>query len=104
MGRKARPIDVGRSYTYNVRTMAKKLTITVSDDVYEGLYEKVGARRIGKFLETLARPHVTEEPVPFAGSLDEAYREMAAEEDREREAHEWIECRSGRMSAGRGLQ
>ena len=88
-------IDLGQAYTYTVRTMAKKLTITVSDEVYEGLYEKVGARRIGKYLESLARPHVTAEPVPFTGSLDEAYREMAADEDREREAREWIESGVG---------
>ncbi len=75
--------------------MAKKLTITVSDDVYEGLYEKVGPRKIGKYLESLARPHVVVKPLPFEGSLDKAYREMADEEEREREAREWIESGVG---------
>ena len=70
--------------------MAEKLTITVSDDVYAGLYETVGARKIGKYLESLARPHVVKEPPPFEGTLDEAYSEMAADEEREREAQEWI--------------
>ena len=76
--------------------MAKKLTITVSDDVYEGLYAKVGPRKIGKFLESLAREHVVAASVPFEGSLNEAYREMAAEEEREREARDWIKSGVGK--------
>lgn len=69
--------------------MSRKLTITVSDDVYEGLYRRVGARRIGKFLENLARPHVVD------ADLEAAYREAALDEEREREAHEWIESGLG---------
>ena len=69
--------------------MAKKLTITVSDEVYAGLYEKVGARRIGKYLEALARvdlrPH----------SLDQEYAEAAKDEEAEAEAREWIESGVG---------
>jgi len=34
--------------------MARKLTITVSDDVYQGLYRVVGRRRTSRFLEDLA--------------------------------------------------
>lgn len=63
----------------------KKLTITVQDDIYEGLYRKVGPRRIGKFLESLARPHVIDD------DLEAAYRDMAADEVREAEAAEWSE-------------
>lgn len=62
--------------------MTKKLTITVSDEVYEGLYRRVGARRIGKFLEELARPHVVDV------DLEAEYREAALDEQREREARE----------------
>jgi predicted CopG family antitoxin len=65
--------------------MTKKLTITVSDEVYEGLYRRVGARRISKFLEGLARRHVVE------ADLESAYREAALDEERERVAREWIE-------------
>jgi 1-aminocyclopropane-1-carboxylate deaminase len=39
--------------------MSKKMTITVEDDVYEGLHRVIGARRISRFLNDLARPHVT---------------------------------------------
>jgi hypothetical protein len=40
--------------------MARKLTITVDDDVYLGLKAKVGARRISRFLNDLARPLVAD--------------------------------------------
>ncbi|MGC2222895.1 MAG: hypothetical protein WA624_11250 [Methylocella sp.] len=65
--------------------MAKKLTITVEDEVYEGLHRVVGRRRISRFLNDLARPHVTRR------ELAQAYRDMAADEEREREAAEWLD-------------
>ena len=65
--------------------MSKKLTISISDEVYEGLYLKIGRRRISQFLEKLARPHVLPE------DMETAYRDMAADEEREREALAWSE-------------
>jgi predicted CopG family antitoxin len=65
--------------------MSKKLTISVSDEVYEGLHRKVGRRRISQFLEKLARPHVLPE------DIETAYRDMAADEVREQEALAWSE-------------
>lgn len=65
--------------------MTKKLTITVSEEVYKGLHRVVGRGRISRFLEDLARPHVVRQ------KLDAAYREMAADEERELEALEWAE-------------
>lgn len=69
--------------------MAKKLTITVEDEVYEGLHRVIGPRRISRFLNDLARPHVT------ARDLIEGYRAMAADEEYEREAEEWVESLTG---------
>ena len=69
--------------------MAKKLTIAVDEAVYEGLYRVVGARRIGRFIEDLVRPHV------LPGEMDEAYARMAADEAREREAGEWSDALIG---------
>ena len=69
--------------------MAKKLTISISDEVYEGLYRVAGQRHIGRFLEDLARPHV------LSSDLVAAYREMAADEKREAEAAEWSEALVG---------
>jgi predicted CopG family antitoxin len=65
--------------------MAKKLTVSLDDEVYEGLHRVIGRHRISRFLETLARPHVLKD------DLEAAYREMAADESREAEALEWSE-------------
>ena len=65
--------------------MRRKLTITIDEAVYEGLHRRIGRRKIGRFLEDLARPHVVDE------DLEEAYRVMAADERREEEAAEWAE-------------
>ncbi|MCW5978471.1 MAG: hypothetical protein KIT09_10355 [Bryobacteraceae bacterium] len=65
--------------------MNRKLTITVSEDVYQGLHRTIGRRRISQFIEKLARPHV----VP--AEIEAAYREMAADRAREQEALEWSE-------------
>ena len=65
--------------------MSRKLTITIDDEVYEGLYKRVGKRKIGRFLENLARPHVVD------ADLEAAYEEMALDETRESEAAEWSE-------------
>jgi predicted CopG family antitoxin len=71
--------------------MTKKLTITVSDEVYEGLHRRIGPRRISRFIDELARRHVLEKPETFRGSLADAYRAMAADEEAERVALEWTE-------------
>lgn len=63
----------------------KKLTITVDNDVYRGLKKKVGPRRISRFLNDLARPHVVDD------DLLKAYRDMAEDRAREAEADEWVE-------------
>jgi hypothetical protein len=65
--------------------MSKRLTMTVEDAVYEGLHRVVGRRRISRFLNDLARPHV------LTSDLVEGYRAMAADEARDREAEEWVE-------------
>ena len=65
--------------------MQKKLTITVSAPVYDGLHKIIGRRRISKFIESLVKPH-------FVGlNLDAAYKEMAADEARGAEALDWAE-------------
>lgn len=65
--------------------MQKKLTITVSKRVYDGLHEVVGRRRISRFIEALVRPHV------IGKDLEEGYRLMAQDEAREAEALQWAE-------------
>jgi hypothetical protein len=65
-----------------LESYAEKLTITLEERVYDGLHRVVGRRRIGRFLESLARPHV------MRRDLEAAYRQMAREEAREAEALE----------------
>ena len=65
--------------------MSRKLTITVSEAVYEGLHRTIGRRRISQFIEKLARPHVVPQ------DIEASYRDMAADHLREREALDWSE-------------
>jgi hypothetical protein len=66
--------------------MQKKLTITLDDQVYEGLHKVIGRRKISGFIESLVRPYVVQK------DLEREYRRMAQEEAREREALEWSEA------------
>lgn len=66
--------------------MQKKLTITIDEQVYEGLHSVIGRRRIIQFIESLVKPHVINR------ELDAAYRQMAQDEARETEASEWAEA------------
>jgi hypothetical protein len=63
--------------------MPKKLTITVDAEVYDGLHSVIGPRRISRFLNDLAKPHVTGQ------DLSAGYAAMAADETREAEAVAW---------------
>ena len=74
------------SYTYWRPERPKKLTITVGAEVYNGLHTVVGRRRISRFLNDLARPHVVGQ------DLSASYAAMAADEAREAEAAEWTEA------------
>jgi predicted CopG family antitoxin len=69
--------------------MHRKLTISIDEEVYQGLHRVIGRGRISSFLQELARPHVVKD------DLDEAYAEMAADRQREEEALEWSEALVG---------
>jgi predicted CopG family antitoxin len=65
--------------------MQKKLTLTVDEEVYEGLHKTIGPRKISKFIEGLVRPHVVRP------NLELAYSQMSKDKKRETEALEWAE-------------
>lgn len=65
--------------------MKKKLTITVDEEVYEGLHRDIGRRKISRFIEGLVRPHVVR------SDLEAAYEDMAKDYKRESSALEWAE-------------
>ncbi|MDP1759650.1 MAG: hypothetical protein Q8K77_07630 [Thermodesulfovibrionales bacterium] len=66
--------------------MQKKLTITVDEEVYAGLHNAIGPRKISKFVEELVRPHVVRP------NLEAAYAQMAKDKKREDKALEWAEA------------
>ena len=69
--------------------MQKKLTITVDEEVYQGLHKVIGRRRISQFIEDLVRPHV------IGTDLEAGYQAMAEDEAREAEAIAWSEATIG---------
>jgi predicted CopG family antitoxin len=72
--------------------MRKKMTITLDEAVYDGLYRLIGKRKISQFIEGLVKPHVTDT------ALDEGYRAMASDQAREVEAREWCNALAGDMA------
>ena len=69
--------------------MHRKMTITLDEAVYEGLYRTVGKRRMSQFIENLVRPHVLD------SVLDDGYLAMAADQAREAEAMAWCNALAG---------
>jgi predicted CopG family antitoxin len=72
--------------------MHKKMTITLDEEVYEGLHRTIGKRKMSQFIEDLVKPHVMDT------SMDDAYKAMAADKEREDEAMEWCNAIAGDMS------
>ena len=72
--------------------MQKKLTITIDEEVYDGLCRAVGREQISEFIESLVRPKVIK---VSRADLEEGYRRMAEDEEREAEANVWMEANLG---------
>ncbi len=68
--------------------MHKKMTISLDESVYDGLYRTIGKRRMSQFIEDLLRPHVLDT------ALDAGYQAMASDTTRETEANEWVDALS----------
>ena len=69
--------------------MHKDITISLSQDVYEGLCERLDASDISQFIEDIVRPYVVTD------ALEAGYRMMAADSAQEAEALEWAEALIG---------
>lgn len=72
--------------------MHKKMTISIDEAVYDGLYRTIGKRKMSQFIEDLLRPHVLD------SAMDDGYRAMAADQAREAEAQEWSNALAKDMS------
>lgn len=62
--------------------MHKRKTISLSEEVYDGLYRTIGKRRMSKFIEDLLKPQV------LGSALENGYRAMAQDQAREADASE----------------
>lgn len=75
--------------------MQKKLTITIDEEVYAGLYKNIGPRKISRFVQEIVRPHVVRP------NYEDAYAEMAKDTKRENDAFDWAEMTfKGRFKIG----
>jgi predicted CopG family antitoxin len=72
--------------------MHHKLTISVDDEVYQGLHKIIGRGKISQFIEQLIRPYV------LKTNLENAYLEMRNDRHREAEAEAWSENFIGEVS------
>lgn len=61
----------------------KKITLMMDAEVYEGLQQKVGVRKVGDYLSELARPFVR------TTDIAASYKELAADTAQASEAKEW---------------
>jgi len=73
----------------------REMTITVDDGLYETLRPMVEQRTIGDLLAAFVKSRFAESKTAKYGyteaELEAGYRAMAADEEYEREAREWIE-------------
>ena len=64
--------------------MQKPMIIAMDESVQDGLMRVVGRAKISQYLKLLARPHVLDT------SMDDGYRAMGNDRQREAEASEWL--------------
>ena len=69
--------------------MSREVTITLSEEVYQGMQTIAGDRTLSEFIEELARPVLAQV------ILEAEYREMSLDLNRERQAEEWSEALIG---------
>ena len=65
--------------------MSHQITIIISDEVFQGLQTVADGRTISEVIEDLARTSIGD------AALENSYKEMSLDCDRECEAAEWIE-------------
>jgi predicted CopG family antitoxin len=65
--------------------MQKNLTITLDEEIYEGLYKVIGEQDLNRFIESLLKQYVVEL------DLEEGYRQMSLDAEYEAEAIDWVE-------------
>ncbi|WP_010256258.1 hypothetical protein [Treponema primitia] len=69
--------------------MQKQITISVEEDVYNTLAPLIAKKTLGEYISNLVRSQNKTQ------SLEEAYKAMAADTEREKEAQEWCNAYFG---------
>jgi predicted CopG family antitoxin len=69
--------------------MGKQVTITLDDETYNGLTRLAGRKSVERYLRDIVQPEVQET------DLEQGYRDMAADAERELEAKEWLSALAG---------
>jgi hypothetical protein len=69
--------------------MIRQMTISVEEDVYDALAPLIAQHRLDDYISNLVRSHGGED------SSEEAYKAMAADIEREKEALEWCNASFG---------
>ena len=70
--------------------MHRTVTISLPEDVYEQLRDMAGGADVSRVIEEFVRPRRIS-----TDELARSYREMAADEERKREAQQWLEADLG---------
>ncbi|MGE0083362.1 MAG: hypothetical protein AB7S75_02975 [Desulfococcaceae bacterium] len=65
--------------------MQKRLTVTIDSHLYDELHSFIDKRKISKFVEDMLRHHLIKQ------NLDNSYRMMSEDRERENDALEWSE-------------
>lgn len=65
----------------------RQLTITIDEETYRDLHNRVGRDEISSFIEEMLRSRLL-----ASDDVEAGYRAMAADANREREAEEWSEA------------
>ena len=69
--------------------MANRVTISLEQHVYDELCRAAGPLEVSDFIESLLKPRETRYSEKW--DIEEGYRRMAADAEREAEAVEWME-------------
>jgi hypothetical protein len=69
--------------------MLKEVTISVEEDVYSAIAPLLAQHKLNEYISALVRSQ------PSWTTLEEAYKAMAADAEREQEAQEWCNAAFG---------
>ena len=70
--------------------MQRKITLTISEELYKDLHFLIGKRKISFFVEQSTKEKI--EKLKLNDPLEKGFKMMGQDKDREKEALEWSEA------------